>query len=95
MCSSAYSTDVIKCQVVHIIVIVLQLNFVGVTVEPDRPYVHFPSMQHTFAPVAIGELRSPTQVYELYNGGAVAVNYQLDLSSLSTVKQVSTPLCYK
>jgi len=44
-----------------------------------------------FAPVAIGELRSPTQVYELYNGGAVPVNYQLELSHLSTVKQVNLP----
>ena len=65
-----------------------QLNFVGVTVELDRPYVHFPSTQHTFTPVAIGELRSPTQVYELYNGGAIPVNYQFDLSPLGTIKQV-------
>jgi len=59
-----------------------------VTVEPDRPYVHFPSTHHSFAPVAIGQSRSPTQVYELYNGGAVPVHYQLDLSALSTIKQV-------
>jgi len=70
----------------------LQLNFVGVTVEENRPYVHFASTQHTFAPVAIGELHSPTQVYELYNGGAIPVNYQLDLTPLSAVKQVSLPV---
>jgi len=67
----------------------LQLNFVGVTVQLDRPYVHFPSTRHTFAPVAIGNLHSPTQVYELYNGGAVPVDYHLDLSPLASVKQVS------
>jgi len=66
----------------------LQVNFVGVTVDVDRPYVHFAGTRHRFAPVAIGELHSPTQVYELYNGGAVPVRYQLDLSPLATVKQV-------
>ena len=70
--------------------IVSQLNFVGVTVELGRPYVHFPGTQHKFAPVAIGELSGPTQVYELYNGGAVPVNYQLDLSPLGSIKQVSS-----
>jgi len=59
-----------------------------VTVEVDRPYLHFPSTRHVFAPVAIGDMRSPCQVYELYNGGALPVNYQLELSALSTVKQV-------
>jgi len=68
--------------------LLLQLNFVGVTVDLCRPYVHFPATQHMFAPVAIGQFRSPTQVYELYNGGGVPVNYQLDLSPLSGVKQV-------
>jgi len=64
------------------------VNFVGVTVDVDRPYIHFPSGTHTFAPVAIGDLRCPTQVYELYNGGAVPVHFQLDLSPLGAVKQV-------
>jgi len=75
-----------------LLVIVLQLNFVGVTVELDRPYIHFPGTQHKFAPVAIGEPCGPTQVYELYNGGAVPVNYQLDLTSLGSVKQVTSSL---
>ena len=33
----------------------LQLNFVGVTVPVDRPYLHFASNKHMFAPVPIGE----------------------------------------
>jgi len=69
----------------------LQLNFVGVTVDLDRPYLHFPGTRHIFAPVAIGDVHRPTQVYELYNGGAVPVNYQLDLSPLTSIRQVSWP----
>jgi hypothetical protein len=63
------------------------LNFVGVTVEANRPYIHFPSTHHMFAPVAIGELRSPIQVYEMYNGGSVPVHYEFNLSPLATVFQ--------
>jgi len=65
-----------------------QLNFVGVTVSADRPYLHFPGTRHDFAPVAIGDPHSPIQVYELYNGGAVPVSYHLDLSPLASVTQV-------
>ncbi|XP_074643169.1 cilia- and flagella-associated protein 65-like [Tubulanus polymorphus] len=56
----------------------IMLNFIGVTVEPDRKYLHFPSNKHTFAPVPIGEKNSPVQVYELYNGGALPVQYDVD-----------------
>ena len=40
-----------------------QLNFVGVTVEPNRRYLHFPGTKHVFTPVPIGELTPPKQVY--------------------------------
>ncbi|XP_022101804.1 cilia- and flagella-associated protein 65-like isoform X2 [Acanthaster planci] len=63
------------------------LNFVGVTVEPDRKYVHFPSNKHMFAPVPIGVASHPKQVYELYNGGAIPVTYQLDLTTLEYTLQ--------
>ncbi|GAA6066589.1 cilia- and flagella-associated protein 65 isoform X1 [Tachysurus ichikawai] len=39
------------------------LNFIGVTVEKDRPYLHFPSTRHVFAPVAIGGFNPPKQVW--------------------------------
>ncbi len=39
-----------------------QLNFVGVTVDPDRRYIHFPSSGFMFSPVAVGEKTTPTQV---------------------------------
>jgi len=58
-------------------------------VSVDRPYIHFPSARHMFAPVPIGESRSPTQIYELYNGGAVSVTYEIDVSPLRTICQVS------
>nr|XP_014343764.1 PREDICTED: coiled-coil domain-containing protein 108 [Latimeria chalumnae] len=38
------------------------LNFVGVTVEKQKPYIHFISNKHTFAPVGIGTLKPPKQV---------------------------------
>ncbi|XP_064167568.1 cilia- and flagella-associated protein 65 [Anguilla rostrata] len=50
------------------------LNFLGVTVERDRPYVHFPSSRHTFTPVPIGGFSPPKQVYELYNRVDVPVH---------------------
>lgn len=63
------------------------LNFIGVTVEPDRRYIHFPSNKHMFTPVPIGEKTSPLQVYELYNGGAVPVRYELDLTPLDIIQK--------
>ncbi|XP_046903244.1 cilia- and flagella-associated protein 65 [Hypomesus transpacificus] len=58
------------------------LNFLGVTVERDRHYLHFTSSKHVFSPVAIGSFSPPIQVYELYNGGAVSARYQLDTKPL-------------
>lgn len=58
------------------------------TIGVDRPYIHFPSARHMFAPVPIGESRSPIQVYELYNGGAIPVSYEIDLTPLQTILQV-------
>ena len=63
------------------------LNFIGVTVESDRPYIHFPSNKFLFAPVPIGEKNSPKQVYELYNGGAVTVKYKIDVSPLQALQE--------
>ncbi|XP_071792552.1 cilia- and flagella-associated protein 65-like [Asterias amurensis] len=63
------------------------LNFVGVTVDPECKYVHFPSNNHMFAPVPVGVASHPKQVYELYNGGAVPVMYQLDLTALEYILQ--------
>ncbi|XP_019617941.1 PREDICTED: cilia- and flagella-associated protein 65-like [Branchiostoma belcheri] len=62
------------------------LNFVGVTVDPERKYVHFPSSRHMFAPVPVGATFPPKQVYELYNGGAVPVTYRLDLTPLDLLQ---------
>jgi len=63
------------------------MNFVGVTVEHDTPYIHFPSNKHSFAPVAVGEKRCPKQVYELYNGGAVPVTFDIDCMPLMALKR--------
>ncbi|CAH1790082.1 unnamed protein product [Owenia fusiformis] len=63
------------------------INFIGVTVEPERRYIHFPSNKFMFAPVAVGEKNSPKQVYELFNGGAVPVKYEIDTSPLLSIQQ--------
>lgn len=63
------------------------LNFIGVTVEAERRYIHFPSSKHMFTPVPVGEKVSPKQVYELYNGGALPVQYQFDLTPLDLIRQ--------
>ncbi|RUS91152.1 hypothetical protein EGW08_001065, partial [Elysia chlorotica] len=65
----------------------IMINFVGVTVEPEKPYIHFPSSRHIFSPVPVGEKISPTQVYDLYNGGATPVHYECDLTPLDIIKQ--------
>ncbi|XP_045910743.1 cilia- and flagella-associated protein 65 isoform X2 [Micropterus dolomieu] len=62
------------------------LNFQGVTVETDRPYLHFPSKRHVFTSVTIGDCTPPRQVYELHNGGAVPVRYEVDTSALSQLQ---------
>ncbi|KAG5833910.1 hypothetical protein ANANG_G00280930 [Anguilla anguilla] len=65
----------------------MKLNFLGVTVERDRPYVHFPSSRHTFTPVPIGGFSPPKQVYELYNGGAVPVRFHIDTAPLERLTE--------
>lgn len=62
------------------------LNFIGVTVDAQRRYIHFPSSKHMFTPVPVGEKTSPKQVYELYNGGALPVCYEFDLTPLELMK---------
>ena len=68
----------------------MQINFIGVTIDPNRHYIHFPSTQHMFAPVPIGETRSPLQIYEMYNGGALPVKYTIDLTPLQSIYQVTS-----
>ncbi|KAM7444065.1 hypothetical protein ABFA07_007249 [Porites harrisoni] len=62
------------------------VNFVGVTVDPESYYVHFPTTRHLFEPVPVGGTSPPVQVYELYNGGSRAVNYELDMEPLAQVQ---------
>uniref|UniRef100_A0A3Q1HG52 Uncharacterized protein n=1 Tax=Anabas testudineus TaxID=64144 RepID=A0A3Q1HG52_ANATE len=62
------------------------LNFQGVTVERERPYLHFASNQHVFTSVTIGHSSPPMQVYELHNAGAVPVHYEVDAAVLSQLQ---------
>ncbi|XP_075685231.1 cilia- and flagella-associated protein 65 isoform X2 [Rhinoderma darwinii] len=63
------------------------LNFIGVTVEKERRYVHFTSTKHRFSPVAIGSSSPSKQIYELFNGGSVAVIYEIQLEPLREVQE--------
>ncbi|XP_064021036.1 cilia- and flagella-associated protein 65 isoform X3 [Pogoniulus pusillus] len=58
------------------------LNFSGVTVDRDQPYVHFASTEHHFTPIAIGTTQPPTQIYELYNAGSVPVMFEVQLDNV-------------
>ncbi|KAK2171090.1 hypothetical protein NP493_1104g03028 [Ridgeia piscesae] len=68
------------------------LNFIGVTVERDRRYIHFNSDQFMFSPVPIGQKNCPVQVYELFNGGAMPVKYSFGLAQLEYLNQVDVPI---
>ena len=70
----------------------LQLNFLGVTVVPESYYVHVSSTKHLFEPVAIGGSSPPLQLYELYNGGAKPVTYEISMDPLAQVEAVSKDL---
>ncbi|XP_074550256.1 cilia- and flagella-associated protein 65 isoform X1 [Halichoeres trimaculatus] len=58
------------------------LNFQGVTTKVDRPCLYFASKRHVFTSVSIGDTHPPKQVYELHNGGAVPVHYEVDRTML-------------
>ncbi|XP_037831837.1 cilia- and flagella-associated protein 65 isoform X2 [Kryptolebias marmoratus] len=62
------------------------LNFQGVTVERDKPYLYFAYNRHVFTSVAISDISPPRQMYELYNGGAVPVHYEVDKAVLSQLE---------
>ncbi|XP_040295968.1 cilia- and flagella-associated protein 65 [Bufo bufo] len=63
------------------------LNFIGVTVDKEQRYVHFTSTKHRFTPVAIGTSSPSKQIYELFNGGSVAVIYEIQLEPLREVQE--------
>lgn len=41
-----------------------------------------------FEPIPVGTNSPPVQIYELYNGGALPVNYELDLEPLAQLEGV-------
>uniref|UniRef100_A0A8C3S3X0 Coiled-coil domain containing 108 n=1 Tax=Chelydra serpentina TaxID=8475 RepID=A0A8C3S3X0_CHESE len=63
------------------------LNFIGVTVEREQRYVHFTSTKHLFTPIAIGSSSPPKQICELYNGGSMAVAYEIQLDSVMKIQE--------
>ncbi|KAM6259969.1 cilia- and flagella-associated protein 65 isoform 4-T4 [Spheniscus humboldti] len=63
------------------------LNFSGVTVEQDQRYIHFASTKHFFTPIAIGTSHPPTQLYELYNGGAMPVMFEVQLDNIVRIQE--------
>ncbi|KAM8857620.1 cilia- and flagella-associated protein 65 isoform 2-T2 [Synchiropus picturatus] len=63
------------------------LNFLGLTLENNRPFLQFNTKHHVFTAVAVSELMPPLQVYEIYNAGAVPVQYEVDQASLSQLQE--------
>ncbi|XP_060117268.1 cilia- and flagella-associated protein 65 isoform X2 [Heteronotia binoei] len=63
------------------------LNFIGVTLNLERHYIHFTSTKHVFTPIAIGTCDPPKQIYELYNGGATKVVYEIQVDALMKVQE--------
>ncbi|NXW57489.1 CFA65 protein, partial [Eurystomus gularis] len=63
------------------------LNFSGVTVDQEQPYIHFASTKHLFTPIAIGTSHPPIQIYELYNGGSVPVIFEVQLDSIVRIQE--------
>ncbi|KAJ4933197.1 hypothetical protein JOQ06_030032 [Pogonophryne albipinna] len=63
------------------------VNFQGVTVERDRPFLHFASKRHVFTSVTIGDCTPPKQVYKIHNRGAVPVHYTLDTAVLLQLQE--------
>ncbi|XP_054827614.1 cilia- and flagella-associated protein 65 [Eublepharis macularius] len=63
------------------------LNFIGVTLDLERHYIHFTSTKHVFTPIAIGTCDPPKQIYELYNGGSTKVVYEIQVDALMKVQE--------
>ncbi|XP_035030976.2 cilia- and flagella-associated protein 65 [Hippoglossus stenolepis] len=62
------------------------LNLQGVTVERDRPYLHFAFKRHVFTSMTIGDCSPPRQGYVIYNAGSVPVHYEVDTAVLSQLQ---------
>ncbi|NWR55549.1 CFA65 protein, partial [Bucorvus abyssinicus] len=63
------------------------LNFKGVTVDQNQPYIHFTSTKHLFTPIAIGTSHPPTQIYELYNGGSIPVIFEAQPDNIVRIQK--------
>ena len=53
---------------------------VGTTVASGEPNIHFPSNLFEFEPIEIGLTEYPIQIYEIFNGGDVACDIEIDSS---------------
>lgn len=60
------SNDIGRISSQTMIAFCYQLNFIGVTVEPNRRYIHFPGDKHMFTPVPVGGPTPPKQVCSRY-----------------------------
>lgn len=55
---------------------------VGNTAPANEPFVYFPWLSFVLKPVEIGLTEYPIQVFEIYNGGSVAAEIEIDDSML-------------
>ena len=59
----------------------------GTTVAHNEPNIHFPSPVFEFEPIEIGLNEYPIQVYEIYNGGNVVCDVEIDHSALKILNE--------
>ena len=59
----------------------------GTTVPRNEPYIFFPSSKFELEPVEIGLNEYPIQVYELFNGGDVTAEVEIDYSFIDDLNQ--------
>ncbi len=55
---------------------------VGTTAPSNESFVYFPFSKYELEPVEIGLTEYPIQVYEIYNGGDVSAELEIDDSFL-------------
>eukprot|EP00755_Sulcionema_specki_P030874 Sspe_Gene.18719::Locus_6766_Transcript_1_1_Confidence_1.000_Length_5890::g.18719::m.18719 len=63
------------------------LELVGETLKEDAVHLDIPSLSHSFAPVAIGDLEPPVQYFELRNSSHNPVKYELDPAPFERIQE--------
>ena len=61
----------------------------GMTVPNNEPSIYFPSGLFELEPIEIGLTDYPAQIYELFNGGDVATEVEIDTSAVDDLNEAN------